>query len=557
MIGRFVRNRRRGALAMVALAAIVPVTGMMAANLNTSQMIDDRRQSQDAADALASVHAAWTARSLNIIAMNNVTTAQLLSVAVGSEALIVALSELTGRAGASALYIAGHGATHCPARSPNPIAYAVESAIWTAPCGVWHTAVGLPATLAITRAERIKDEFDPAHGLETATKALKAIDGMNKALAQRHPRAMAEIAESHHPILEIDDHHFADPCSGAMVRNCTTANTGDGMALPLVEASASAYAHLALVMAVGMTSKDTTFRARGFDPGRGPIQAGGSRGYAKLVDHINHVTEIGVALHDFKRFYSSSISDLPRHPAAGPGTAQGPIYNAPPEQANEEIPFDDETTSNLEGLEDFLEGVTDITEDVLTVLRRIPLQYDRHPQGLNLAGTQSIRGSNSFRRYFSIAHGMVALGPRRDDLPLVLDLTDLALRYPAPVPQIFELEGIDPTDLFPPLENLTMPEAFHILAFSQKEMSRRLGGAELPSPVKSHSGYGQAGVFNPDGASLYSQNWHMRLMPATRMDDIRQASRDLDRQATASFDDVARDLGNVASQASWDRVNAH
>ncbi len=52
MIRQFLSRRRKGAMAMVALAGMVPVTAMMAANINTSQMVDDRRQVQDAADAL-------------------------------------------------------------------------------------------------------------------------------------------------------------------------------------------------------------------------------------------------------------------------------------------------------------------------------------------------------------------------------------------------------------------------------------------------------------------------------------------------------------------------
>ena len=107
---------------MVALAGIVPVTAMMSANLNTSQMVDDRRQVQDAADALAAMHGAWTARALNIISMNNVTAAQLMSVAIGSEALFMTTTELILTAAAAEGHIAGHGATHCPPRSQGPAA---------------------------------------------------------------------------------------------------------------------------------------------------------------------------------------------------------------------------------------------------------------------------------------------------------------------------------------------------------------------------------------------------------------------------------------------------
>ncbi len=69
-------RRRRGAVAVLAVATMVPVTTMLAAHMNAGQMIEDRRQVQDAADALAEMHGAWTARSLNTLSMNNVTTTQ-------------------------------------------------------------------------------------------------------------------------------------------------------------------------------------------------------------------------------------------------------------------------------------------------------------------------------------------------------------------------------------------------------------------------------------------------------------------------------------------------
>ena len=40
---------------MVAVAAMVPTTAMLTSNLNTSQMVDDRRTVQDGADALAMI----------------------------------------------------------------------------------------------------------------------------------------------------------------------------------------------------------------------------------------------------------------------------------------------------------------------------------------------------------------------------------------------------------------------------------------------------------------------------------------------------------------------
>ncbi|NNE81510.1 MAG: Tad domain-containing protein [Silicimonas sp.] len=556
MIRRLLSRRRKGAMAMVAIAGMVPVTAMMSANFNTSQMVDDRRQVQDAADSLSTTHGVWSARALNIISMNNVTTAQLLSVAVGSEALFFTTAELTTFSALATTHILTHEGTHCPPRSREPITAAIEAVIWSAPCVAWHTAVNVPAALAASRAADINSDFDPVHGIKTATKALEAIDGMNRALLARHPRAMSELAESYRSILDIDDHHFADPCNGFGVQNCRQNNSRDGMALPLEEAQILTYGKLWQVMMTGTTAVDTTFRTRGFPFGKGPLTDGGTQRRPHLSDHINHVTGIGTALYDFKRFYSSRIAHLPRHPLAGPGNAFGGSNGGPGDPEDEESPFNDDTTDLLDTLTEVLEDIDDITQSVLRVLRNLPLAYDRHPTWANLQGQQRRRGPNSFTRNFTMFHGLVMVPTVRDYFPVGFTFSDGFITT-APVPEITQLVDISQVQ-FPPLVDATrMPDAYRILTFAQKEKAKRLGSAVMTSPVTSHTGYSQTGLFNPDGASLYSQNWQMKLMPATRMDDPRQAGSDLAREATSAFDELAEQLRGVQNASSWDRVNAH
>ena len=563
MIRKFLSRRRKGALAMVAVAGMVPVTAMMSANLNTSQMVDDRRQMQDASDALARMHGMWTARALNIISMNNVSAAQLLSVAVGSEALLLASNELIFTAGLAGTHITIHGVRECRPRTTGPAAL-IEAVIWTAPCTAWHAAVAVPASLAAARAADILSDFDPVHGLRTATKALEAIDGMNKSLAARHPRAMAEISESYYGILDLDDHHFADPCNGPQLGGrCDRTNSRDGMALPIEEADYVARGQLIAFMDRGVTS---TFRERGFGWFQGPMSAGGSSNNRRLRDHINSVTEIGTALYELKDFYSSRYSDLPRHPFSGPGNAIGGGRGSQGQPEDEGTPFDDDTTDMLDGLRDALEGADDITRQVLEVLRDVmPLAFDRHPSWANLQGTQNRTRSNSFTRWFRIMKYSI-LDTRREFMPVSL----VPYMTAAPVPETFRLKDIDissllptdpsnfsPNDITLPNELSDMPDAYRILAYGLKEKSRRLGQAIMTSPVTTHTGYAQVGVFNPDGATLFTQNWHARLMPATRMDNPAAAGNALGSEARGSFDALAEDLQQVQDTSSWRRVNAH
>ncbi len=565
MIVKRMSKRRRGALAMVALAGMVPVSAMMSANLNTSQMIDDRRQTQDAADALATTHGAWTARALNIISMNNVTAAQLLTVAVGSEALILTTTELTGGAIAATGAIKAHEFIHCPPRSPFP-ANLLEAVVWSGPCVVWHEAVNLPATMAAARAADIKSDFDPIHGVLTARKALQAIDGMNKALAQRHPNAMDEIAKGYHQILDINDHHFADPCNGPYVARCRQTNSTAGMALPLEDAEPGplgGVAKMMQVMRLGQVSVETTFNTRGFTtPLKGPMLAGGSRTFPELKYHINHVTEIGTALYDFRRFYQSRISHMPRHPTTGPGSGTFPTFLPPPDPRLPPRQFRDRKTNLADIVREALEFADPFNRIFLTAGRNFPqvlFGFDRHtPRGYLISRTQRRAGPNAFTNNYELAYGTIMLGAARGDVPIDFDLFGgRGVIYAAPVPETFQLPGIEPLNPVPPTEIAGMDDEFYILALTQKELARRLGTAVMTSPVDGHTGYGQAGVFNPDGATLYTQNWQTRLMPATRMDDPVQASRDLGRQATESFDRLAEDLGHVSHRQSWERVHAH
>ena len=119
------------------------------------------------------------------------------------------------------------------------------------------------------------------------------------------------------------------------------------MSLPIEPASFDARVQLLAHMERGLT---TTFNERGFGTFEGPSSHGGSQRRRALDQHINNMTGIGNALHEFKRFYSSRISDLPRHPFAGPGTARGRGYTSPGEPDDEEAPFEDRTKDILDGL---------------------------------------------------------------------------------------------------------------------------------------------------------------------------------------------------------------
>ncbi|MEM8631803.1 MAG: pilus assembly protein TadG-related protein [Pseudomonadota bacterium] len=514
-------RRRKGAIAFLAVVALIPVSAMLAASMNAGQMTNDRRHLQDGADAIALMHGAWSARSLNAIAMNNVTATQLATVAVGSEALAGTIQEQINFSRMAMIYIGAHAAIHCPPRSLDPYTAAAIFVVWTIPCGVWHYEVAQPAKLASDLAKLIDLQHQPDHGIHTAQRGLRSIDGMNEEIIGRFPRAVGEMASEYASRLGFDTFYFADPCNAEGAKNCNAAPHADGMALPLEiggwETSAEFCAAMQLGTPVQPGIKWTSFSERGFPTGKGPMAHGGA-GNKTVRKHIQDTSNIQPVLNGFKTFYDSPLSVLPRYLGIG---------------------------------------------------------VDKHPKVANLWLGQS-QTNNSFTRRFDIKYATVCLNGDTplDALPIppaitegigslledllapVIELVMPPLYLETELPTLWKLKDISPLSV-PPALTEDMPEAFHILALTEKAKSRRLASGVLTDNVSSHFAYGQVGLFNPDGADLYSQNWRYRMMPATRADDPAALGQEMMLKAPAAFNPIATGLGAVTDTASWERIHAH
>jgi hypothetical protein len=502
VVRRALARRRKGAVALLAVAAMIPITGMLSASMNAGQMIDDRRQVQDASDSLALMHQTWAARSLNMISVNNVTTAQLLTVAVGSEALSGALIEQQIAIGRALGHINTHSNTYCVPGFPyDP---------WPGICRGIHGAATIPALIAQVRAAIVFFRYDPLHGINTSRDALEAIEGMNEAIVRRFPRAMAEIGRDYADELGIDDFHFADPCDPAGGATCASGPTRDGMDLPLEEGGIPARLQLCAAMERGtVAGRFTSFAERGFPDGEGPMADAGGRDGPDVMEHINDTTRVGRMLFEFKRYYSTNSPIVPYFPFVGSSLPRYYVFAG----------------------------------------------FTPHPAADNLQGEQRRAGPNSFTRKFEGKWRSICAGA--DLLAPSINLFGASPIIEAPVPTMWQLSGINPLNPLPPVTPEDMPEPFHALALVQKDKSRRLSAAVLTDQVESHFGYGQAGLYNPDGADLFSAAWRTKLVPAARADAPADLARGLSDRAPAAFRPLARALEPVADTASWERVNAH
>ena len=313
------------------------------------------------------------------------------------------------------------------------------------------------------------------------------------------------------------------------------------------------------VMMTGSVGTDTTFVKRGFEQFNGPMLDGGSEDFPEIVEHINDITEIGNTLYEFDWWYRSAWSDMPRHPLRARFSFSFPGFFHDDTPAYKGQPFEDRSTDFFDitvGVTEFLDT---LAKPYATVLRNFHIfGFEEHSPYL-LDGEQSRRDRNTLYTTYWLTYGLLAVGPSRDAVPIGYSFRAGEPMYPAAIPETFQLLELGPIvdGIVPPVEPLAMPDDFHVLTYAYKEASRRLSEIVIPTQIDGHTGYGQAGIFSPDGATLYTQDWQSRLMQATRMDNVRGASNDLARQARQAFDPLAEQLGQVGSTNSWGRVHAH
>ncbi|HAS51088.1 MAG TPA: hypothetical protein DCS21_04880, partial [Gammaproteobacteria bacterium] len=95
---RFHRDER-GQVLPVLMVAMLALVVFIALLFNTGQQTIARRQVQDTADAIALSEAVWVARSLNVMAMNQVALTQSFAINVVSSAMLPTLTEGLLKAG--------------------------------------------------------------------------------------------------------------------------------------------------------------------------------------------------------------------------------------------------------------------------------------------------------------------------------------------------------------------------------------------------------------------------------------------------------------------------
>jgi hypothetical protein len=173
-----------GAIGLVLLVIMI---------LNTGRAVVSRTETQNAADAVVITQASWTARSMNLMAMNNVGVVQAYSLSMVSGALAETFFDASVRTVKLAIEIIGDIASNCP--------YNIFSCGWAIYRGIHLATVVIPPLIKV--------------GLDTPWKAgyqykqvAIGFDQMNTKLVAEFPKWSREVARRVAEKNGVDDPLF-------------------------------------------------------------------------------------------------------------------------------------------------------------------------------------------------------------------------------------------------------------------------------------------------------------------------------------------------------------
>ena len=509
LLGKF-REDQRGAAAFLMVCGLVPLTLLVFFLVNGAKSINDSNRVQDAADAIALVHATETARALNTISMNQVTLTQTFAVAVNTSslnnALVINGAMIVFNAAEIARYIKKCYDLAKAAAAATVIGAPVADAVGAAAAAVC-TAVTLPEDFQLidqgVRTFRIGNTYSPRDTFDVAKRALLAANAMNKETIDRFPGTIQAAVSPIGRSARVTDFYFDESCVRGLASSCDSSNKRQGMELPIergnsIASAANAHFCGALYFGTGGIAGqgllNGSYIKRGFPSNRGPARSGTSPN-TDLDKHVNSRTGIGRLLRD-----TDSTARSIRWKSSWAGRFGMPY------------PRRQTQTSNL--FFDFVRAQT----------------------GIKCSGIGNVLPVNDILGAFStISFGLILTVPKFD----VYHTVDVGL-----APKI--LPSID-----------SFSEAYKPLAFVFRKPNARWAPKLFSSPKPGYYAFAQAIAYNPDEIGLYSQNWAARLIPAKKINNLRPVLNRMNARASNSFDALHERLGKVTDISGWSKINAH
>jgi hypothetical protein len=321
---------QRGSLSPMILTLTIVLVYMIVWILNTGQTIYDKQRTQDTADAVALVHADWTARSLNIMAMNNVAASQALVVGATSAALEMTALDLAKRSGQILLKLKDYTTdwgwgppSLVPPMPPMPYcpyyqAIVIDFGIIHKACVAFQLFRGTMALAAEGYVVYVHTYYDPLSIASKSGQIIDAMNALNDDLVERLPERIAVNAQTLITLNKVDHVVFHPPCKDAA--SCDASQEGQGTDLPVQRhisfADPFAYKEMCIAADHGTSAypAPTTgftpnmrgaYEKRGFPVGKGPLTAGGKGDKSHIRDHVNDESGMASWLPTWQTFYDA------------------------------------------------------------------------------------------------------------------------------------------------------------------------------------------------------------------------------------------------------------
>ena len=417
-----------------------------------------------------------------LISMNNVTAAQLMGVALGSEGRFCGrrpkLTIVSDRSGGARANIAGHAAQQCrplyletPSRSPPN---------WPPGCPFCGPGTRLFGIPAATRAGPVVPHpstiSTPPTGVKTATKGARGHRRDEpRARPARHPPcrgrdrgALPRGSRNRRPPFS------ADPSQRRRGGRTATGRTrATAWRCRLSRAKSEAHGQLYFLhTTLGTTVRDTTFAARGFEHGHRADfpQECSSRPAPNLKDYINHATELGTCALRLRSKSTRTVFPTCRAIRSRAPATQSARGNRPPAEGP-----DEETPSTIENEPASFDRSRDRRRDhgagAARPLANLPFASIATARGLTLQLPAGAKGPAATtieftRKFEQVPHLAIMAGriSARQHPPSASNGFTAARRR-GRCPRSGNSTGSAPSTRVPPIEPPPCPKSSNILAF--------------------------------------------------------------------------------------------
>jgi|GEM_PF-5296976 len=500
-------------LMILGIAGFVLLVGMV---INTGQSTADRMLVQNGADAAVITQASWAARSLNIMAMNNVGQSQMFTAFMVTEALSWTMAEAAKEA------IEQITAVQRVAR-----AYASACGIFYGVCYAAIVAAGSVIPVAALAALGIIEvQYRPiSHGVPTSIKLMNAFAAMNQHIVEGFPALSGQVVRDISNKNGVDEFFFYPPCekrSGSGKGGCKAqrnrAGQESGTDLPVVGGDGLSILSIRQMCRGADQGTTSTFHHRGnyathgFPQGYGPYtySGAGSGSERHARNYVNKKSWIYVPL--VALYWEGMV--LEKLPGSG--------YR------------------NMDKQE--------IKDNSFT--RRLNDHWDNKVCG---------KGNNVDLPSIDTSAGQA----------VTAGVANINLPFADVLPRLYRLKGSGG------LSGLSGIHAYNsddlqILVFARRSDSKRMFASAFENALLFPAGSGggadpssfavaQAILYNPVSYDLYTQSWKARLVPTVLLDGKQRRKQVLQKLKTRASEkfSVLQQLYSNADSDQLDEYNVH